>query len=178
MAGSRQPIELLLLKGKKNLTKQEIEERKASELKPASDKAVKPPTYLPQDLKREFKKIAKDLVEVGIMSNLDVDCLARFLLSKRMYLQVTDELLKISPVITVEKDHTDEDGDFIEREMIQIPNDTYSELLQMQDKLFKQCRSAASDLGLSISSRVKLVVPKKEDSDKPPNEFEQMFGDV
>jgi len=177
MAGGRQPIELLLLKGNKNLTKQEIEERKASEIKAPSDKAVKPPTYLPQDLKREFKKIATELVDIGIMSNLDVDALARFLQSKKLYLQVTDELMKQSPVITIEKEKEDEYGE-VETELVQISNDTYAELLNMQDKLFKQCRSAASDLGLSISSRVKLVVPKKDDDDKPPTPEQRLFGDV
>ncbi|MCY8385807.1 phage terminase small subunit P27 family, partial [Bacillus haynesii] len=55
MARPRQPVDLLLVKGKKNLTKQEIEERRKQEIKAPSDK-VKAPSYLPKDLKREFKK--------------------------------------------------------------------------------------------------------------------------
>ncbi len=47
MARPRQPVDLLLFKGKKNLTKAEIEERKAQEIKAAKDK-VKPPSYLPK----------------------------------------------------------------------------------------------------------------------------------
>lgn len=176
MAGSRLPTEVILLRGKKNLTKQEIEERKASELKPASDKAIKPPTYLSTDLKKEFKKIAAELVEIGIMSNLDVDSLARFLQVRKMYLEVTKELLNQSPVLTIEKEIKDEFGETIDTEFIQIPNDTYSELLNMQNKLFTQCRQSSADLGLTITSRVKLVVPKKEE-DKPPTKEEELFGD-
>ena len=36
-----------------------------------------------------------------------------------------------------------------------------------QDKAFKQMRACANDLGLSLSSRCKLVVP-----DDDPNEYE------
>ncbi|TWK37671.1 hypothetical protein CHCC20348_4437 [Bacillus paralicheniformis] len=62
MARPRQPVDLLLVKGKKNLTKQEI--------KAPNDK-VKAPSCLPRDLKREFKKIADELKNIGIMTNLD-----------------------------------------------------------------------------------------------------------
>lgn len=37
MAGQRQPIELVLAKGSKHLTKKEIEERKSSEVKPQEE---------------------------------------------------------------------------------------------------------------------------------------------
>lgn len=55
MARPRQPVDLLLVKGKKNLTKKEIEERRKQEIKAPDDK-VKAPSYLPKDLKREFKR--------------------------------------------------------------------------------------------------------------------------
>lgn len=45
MAGQRQPIELVLAKGSKHLTKKEIEERKSSEVKPITDD-ISPPPYL------------------------------------------------------------------------------------------------------------------------------------
>ncbi|WP_233099740.1 hypothetical protein [Bacillus velezensis] len=54
MARPRQPVDLLLVKGKKNLTKQEIEERRAQEVKAPNDK-VKAPSYLPKDLKESLK---------------------------------------------------------------------------------------------------------------------------
>jgi P27 family predicted phage terminase small subunit len=151
MARPRQPIDLLLYKGKKNLTKKEIEERKSTEVKAASDK-VKAPTYLPKELKKEFKKIADELLSIGIITNLDVDALARFLIAKKLYLELTQMLLE-DPNKLLDKD-----------------------LVGTQDKLFKQSRAAASDLGLTISSRCKLVIPKKEE--KPPQtEAERRFGD-
>ena len=70
MAGQRQPIELVMAKGKKHLTKAEIEERKKTELK-VDLKNVKAPSYLPKKLKIEFEEISKKLLEIGIMTELD-----------------------------------------------------------------------------------------------------------
>lgn len=174
MARPRQPVDLLLVKGKKHLTQQEIEERRAQEIKAPNDK-VKAPSYLPKDLKREFKKIADELKNIGIMTNLDVDALARFLFARKLYLQVTEQLLERGPMKTVIVRKFDDEGNVIGEEEKLVPNDDYSELLINQDKLFKQCRQASSDLGLTISSRCKLVIPKKDDG-KPKSKEEERFG--
>ncbi|MEE6450518.1 phage terminase small subunit P27 family [Gottfriedia acidiceleris] len=150
MARPRQPIDLLVFKGKKNLTKSEIQERKDQEVKAPSDK-VKAPAYLSKELKREFKKIADELLQIGIMTNLDVDALARFLIARNMYVKISTQLMELDPL----------EADF----------DT---LVAHQYKFFKQSRSAASDLGLTISSRCKLVIPKKEE--KELTEEEKLFG--
>nr|WP_233099829.1 phage terminase small subunit P27 family [Bacillus velezensis] len=65
---------------------------------------------------------------------------------------MTEVLLETPITALVE----DDDGNKFE-----VANKTYSDLLINQDKLFKQCRQASSDLGLTISSRCKLVIPKK-----------------
>ena len=61
MAGPRQPIELVIAKGKKHLTKAEIESRKNTEVKGKKDN-IKPPGNLTKDEKKEFKKIAEELI--------------------------------------------------------------------------------------------------------------------
>ena len=55
MAGPRQPIELVIAKGKKNLTKAEISERRATEVQPCMD-GIEPPT---NDLMADLLKVAK-----------------------------------------------------------------------------------------------------------------------
>jgi P27 family predicted phage terminase small subunit len=165
MAGQRQPTNLLLLKGKKNLTKTEIKERQESEVKANTDN-VKPPGYLTKKLKEEFVEIASELMRIEIMSNLDVDALARFLLAREQYVKLTRALRSTPPTKKV-KDENDKTH--------VVANETYSDLLLNVDKLFKQCRQAAADLGLTISSRCRLVVPKKPD-EKPKTPDEQMFG--
>lgn len=174
MARPRQPVDLLLVKGKKNLTKKEIEERREQEIKAPDDK-VKAPSYLPKDLKREFKKIADELKNIGIITNLDVDALARFLFAKKLYLQVTEQLLERGPMKKVIVRNLDKEGNVISEDEKLVSNDDYSDLLINQDKLFKQCRQASSDLGLTISSRCKLVIPKKDDG-KPKSKEEERFG--
>ncbi|CEO20631.1 phage terminase small subunit P27 family [Paraclostridium sordellii] len=150
MARPKQPISLIQAKGKKHLTKSEIEERKSKEVKAANDK-VEPPSYLPDTLKEEFIRIASELMRIEIMTNLDCEALARFVVSEYNYQKITKKLLKTG-----------------------VDNDKYFNYLVMQDKLFKQSRQAASDLGLTISSRCKLVVPTKQE-DKPPNKFSKFM---
>ena len=142
MARPKQPISLIQAKGKKHLTKSEIEERKSKEVKTDNDK-VEPPSYLPKTLKKEFIRIASELINIDIMTNLDCEALARFVVSEYNYQKVTKKLLKTG-----------------------VDNDKYFNYLVMQDKLFKQSRQAASDLGLTISSRCKLVVPKPVENEK------------
>lgn len=177
MARPRQPVDLLLYKNKKNLTKSEIEERRKQEIKAPADK-IRAPAYLPKELRRDFKKISDQLVEIGIMSNLDVDALCRYLIARKLYLQVTDALIERSPVAQNEVVEEDKiDGELIRNITIkESASGIYSDLLINQDKLFKQCRQAASDLGLTISSRCKLVVPKKEEPKE--TDFEKRFGDL
>ena len=142
MARPRQPIDLVLHKGKKHLTKKEIEERKSQEIKVGNDK-VKPPSYLSKELKREFKKISNELIEIGIMTNLDVNALVLYLKSYENWRFMDSKLNEI-------------------RESEEFDIDLYSKFAIEEDRAKKQCRSFASDLGLTISSRCKLVVPKQE----------------
>lgn len=150
MAGARQPTELLVLKGKKHLTKSEIEERKNSEIKAYNDN-IEPPSYLPTNLQEEFKRLADELIRIEIMSNLDSEALARFIVSEFQYQKVVKKSLKVG-----------------------ADNDEYDKLLNRQEKLFKMCRQAATDLGLTISSRCKLVVPKSKE-EKPKNKFSKFM---
>jgi P27 family predicted phage terminase small subunit len=147
MARPRQPINLVEAKGKKHLTKEEIENRKAQEVQAPSDN-IRAPSYLPDDLKITFDEISGQLLDVGIMTNLDCESLARFLVAENEYQRVSIRLMKMKS--------------FGER---------YMDLLKIQEKLFKQARASASDLGLSISSRCKLVIPTKKDDDQPSSKW-------
>ena len=151
MARPRQPIDLIVAKGKKHLSKAEIEERRKQEIK-ASDDNIEAPSYLPNNLKEEFNKIAYELQRINIMTNLDVDTLARFVISKTMYLKLTSEIMKDTTLLQDVK------------------------VLNNQDKLFKQVRQVGNDLGLSISSRCKLVVPSKEKEEKELSIEDKLFG--
>ena len=81
MAGPRQPIDLLKAKKKAHLTKAEIEEREKAEIHAPAD-AVEPPKYLIKRQKDEFNRIAAQLIDLGIMSNLDCESLARYIIAE------------------------------------------------------------------------------------------------
>ena len=149
MAGQRQPIELVIANGKKNLTKAEIQERRDSEVKPITDNIIAP-SYLTKKQKEEFVEIAEQLQKLKIMGETDVDALARYILARDLYVKITKQMRKAevmnNPIIL----------------------DKY---MKNQDRAFKQCRSSANDLGLSISSRCKLVVPVAKDPPPQTNKF-------
>ena len=139
MAGRRkEPVNLVLAKGKKHLTKEEIEQRKAGEIKPIID-GISPPDYLLKDQKEEFIKTADQLKKLKIMGETDVDTLARYVVANSLYIKTVKKIRKPSVI--------NDPAEF----------DFYTRIL---DKYFKMCRNCANDLGLTITSRTKLVVPE------------------
>ncbi len=156
MARPRQPIALVQAKGAKHLTKEEIARREAEELSVPIPASVQPPDYIADapKLVEEFNDIAEKLIALKILTELDADSLARYLLAKQNYLQYTSLLNS-----AIRKNKV--------AEMAAIQT--------MQDKAFKQVRAAASDLGLTISSRCRLVVPQVAPEQKT-NKFSRFSG--
>lgn len=172
MAGQRQPIGLVVAKGKKHLTKAEIEERQRTEVKAAADK-VTAPSYLTAGQKKTFKKIVKELRAIDLVSNLDVDALARLVIAQDKYAEVTSQLNEM-PLMVKMKVGTgkkDIEGNEIMKE-IEVVNGQVERLAILQDRYFKQCRQGAGDFGLTVSSRCRLVVPKAQNpEDTKQNKF-------
>lgn len=141
MARPREPVDLIKAKGKKHLTKLEYEDRKEQELDvPFLD--VKPPEYLTGEKSIEkFNYYSDMLLRLGIFTELDVDCLARYIMGEQLYLQYTKLLIRL-----VKSNNFDELG----------------KIQGLQDRAFRQCQQCARDLGLTISSRCKLVVPQTD----------------
>lgn len=87
------------------------------------------------------------------MGETDVDALARYITANEFYINAVKKLrtkkVKDDPIV-------------------------FEKWAKIQDKYFKQCRASANDLGLSISSRCKLVVPVAESKDAPKeNKFKK-----
>lgn len=171
MAGIRQPTALLEAKGKKHLTKAEIEERKNKEISAPADK-VTPPKYLTKEQKKIFNKLKKQLLAINLISNLDVDALSRFIIAQTKYVEVTEKIAQEPLTVTKEIEEKDMNGDVIGKYELEIVNPLVDKLLIIQDRLFKQCRQGAADFGLTITSRCRLVVPKaKEEKTNKFNKF-------
>ena len=145
MAGQRLPIEVVQARGSKHLTKAEIQERNEQEIKPVTDDIIAP-DYLTKKQKDTFYKLSAQLEKLKIMGETDVDALARYIVANDSYVHATKQLRKS-----------------------EVKNDPmkYESWSKIQERNFKMVRASANDLGLSISSRCKLVVPGANKEDKP-----------
>lgn len=145
----RQPIDLIVAKGKKHLTKDEIERRRAEELQ-VPDDAIAPPKYLTKRQREEFRRIADTLIQLKIMKNLDVDALAAYIVERDEWLATIKQL---------------------HRKGVRDDIAAFDKLSRIEERYRKQMRASASDLGLSITSRGKLVMPTEETPIPHDNKF-------
>lgn len=147
---------------KKHYTKAEIEAKRLLEIK-GNDDNIKPPDFL-TDIKQqqEFAKIANELIELGIMSNLDCDVLGQYIQSKDSYIFYSNSIEKIKKGCK-------------SLESLLAQTGYLKEFEGMKDKAFKQCQTIANSLGLTISSRCKLSAPKPAE---PPKSKWETFGKV
>ena len=154
---ARIPVDFHVLKGNTaKLSQAEIEERKEREVKPETLKRVKIPECIKsKKAKEEYKKIAKELIKLDIFSLLDVDSLARFILSREQYLAIMDQVSNTSLML--------EDNSV---------NSEYERLTTLANKYFTMCRQTAGDCGLTITSRCKIILPKKKEVDSNDDLFD------
>lgn len=157
MARPRQPTNLILAKGTKHFTKDEIKERLSSEVQPCADN-IAAPSYLTAKQKAEFNRIAEQLTKLKIMGETDCDALARYITIQESYEQAVKDLR------AVQKQRPK--GDAATVEAMVAWADMLEKLDKRVERYTKQARACASDLGLSISSRVKLIVPSKDETVK------------
>ncbi len=146
MPRNKEPINLILAKGNKaHLTEDEIEKRRNEEVDVPLVTEIMPPKKLSLKQKTEFKAIAERLLAIGVFTELDVDCLARYVVAKTIYQKLTDKYMNSFKSFAIE-----------DMKSIQL----------MQDRAFRQCRQSAADLGLTITSRAKLIVPSGDEDDE------------
>ena len=88
------------MKGKKHLTKAEIEARKNAEVVAPNDK-VKPPAYLTPEQKKKFRKLSKELLAIKLIANVDCDALARLLIAQDQYIEITDKIRETPLMVDV-----------------------------------------------------------------------------
>lgn len=154
----REPIDLVIAKGKKHLTKKEIEERRAQEIKPCNDD-LSAPAYLSAAEKKRFEKLADQLDKLGIMGETDTDALARYVISQTQFEKSTKDLRTL-----MNNGPKTSDPDYLDKMPLWIA--LQGRLAKLQDKYFKQAQMAAQALGLTISARCKLIAPKAPEPPK------------
>ncbi len=175
----REPVSVIQFKGKSHhLTKEVIEERTNGEVKASADN-VKPPKYLTRTQKTEFTEIADQLVKLGILSNLDCDILAMFIVARAEWVRAGKDYEKVrrwarsNQKTEVSKSKAEDSKDQVARELGMVFKpfglDEMTKATNLRDKAFKQAMRTAGELGLTVSSRCRLVIPPQEE--KPKNKF-------
>lgn len=153
MGRRKQPIALLEAKGRSHLTKAEIEARKAQEPDAPDDDLVAP-EYLSERQVEEFDRLVYELKRIGIIGNVDNEALAQYIVLKDQFASLTKQLNKRGLINNIEE---------------------YDKVSRAHVRCFNAVRAAANDLGLSISSRAKLIMPKLPEEPKE-NRFLKKFG--
>ena len=154
MPGPRQKLSVLEGNGRKHLSKSEKARRVDQEVNLPKPKTIRVPKWLPQDCRKEFRALAKELLEANMgAAQLDRDTLGRYVVAQAQYTQASK----------------------IAGEDLAAKNAALAEKwIKIQDTCFKQARACANDLGMTITSRCRLVLPEGA---KPPevNPFERMM---
>ena len=150
MGRPKEPIELVMLKGNKHLTREEIEQRKNSEVKADADNIIAPPILRGKKLKDRFNYLADQLLKSNIFTNLDVEGLGRYVILEEQFNKITKAISKLD-----------------------ILSDEYDKLLIKQTKIFQMLDKSSNELCLNIISRCKVSIPTPKE--KPKNKFEK-FG--
>ncbi len=148
MAG-RKKKPLALQQG--NLTKEQIEQKQAEEevLKDLS-KEIKCPTWIKNKVaKSEFKRIAAELMKIGVITSLDINSLANYCVAFSKYKEAV-EAMEGQPLVV---EHTARNGNI---NLVENP------LIKIQLKYSDEMKKLASELGLTINSRLKIASAKVE----------------
>ena len=131
MPGKRQPTDVVVANGRKHLSRSEEAERRAGEVRVEPPKTAKAPKWLPEGLRKDFRALGKRLIAAGLYTDLDADTLGRYLLAT----QETEAALR------------------------KRDSEAAEDWGRIQERYFKQARNCANDMGLTVTSRCRLVVP-------------------
>ena len=138
MSGKRQPTALVEANGKKHLSRPEADERLDREVHVPPPERALPPKWLPKRLHKEFREVGEILLTAGLYAELDRDVLAQYFLAR-------DRWLKADKKAAAAIQANDEK---LAREWTGV-----------QGTYFRQARQCAEAMGLSVTSRCRIVVP-------------------
>lgn len=155
MSGPRQPTDVVKANGRKHLSKAEEAQRRAGEVTVNPPKTVKVPKWLPEALRKDYRALGKQLLAAGLYTSLDSDTLGRYLVAQHQWLIATDEA---------------------EKALGARDQETADAWGKIQERYFKQARNCANDMGLTVTSRCRLVVPQNsQQQTEESNPFLQLI---
>ena len=138
MSGKRQPTAVVEAGGRKHMTKAEADARRDSEVYVPPVETVTPPAWLPKRLHAEYREIGGLLNSAGLYAELDRDVLGQYFVCR-------DRWMKADRKAAAAIRSNDEK---LAREWTGV-----------QSSYFKQARQCAEAMGLSVTSRCRIVIP-------------------
>ena len=135
-------------------TNAEIEARAKTEVKAPPPARVKVPAYLPQSMKAEYRLLARKLIKLQIFCDLDSDMLARYLIVRAAWLNAQVQA---------------------NRALSTCDQEAAVGWGKLAKGYFGQCQSCAAALGLSITSRCRLVMPAAPEDEAAEDPMTKML---
>ena len=150
------PQKVIEMRGKSHQTKAERDQRRASEPQLEEIKRLRAPVYLPAYLRDEFNELGQELIKAGLLSKLDRDVLARYVMSHKAWVSA-----QLKAMAALDTDDPKEAGAWA----------------RIAKSYFDQCHVCASAMGLTITSRCRLVVPKLPEDPAANDPMAQMLAE-
>ena len=161
MSGTRRPMAVNLAAGGKHWTKAEIEQREKTEIAVVKPEGLKCPKWLGKEAGKVFRRYAKALLLSGLpVSELDTLSLARMCDAEVTYGRAAK--MRDAALNGLEAEDDPE-----KRAALTLDLATWMKTMGSCEKI---ARGAANDLGCTIGSRCRLVVPQVEELEEDPFE--------
>ena len=154
----KKPVAVLMQENRSRLSKAEIKRRMEEEaaLRPADDNTECPDWVTDARAREEYARISVELEKLGLLTNLDINTLAAYCIAFSRYVEAT-QAMEGQPLTVVQ---TNKNG---------ITAVVENPLIKIQLKYSDEMKRLTGEMGLSISARMKLIPPKKEE--KKENKF-------
>lgn len=145
MPGPRLPVDVLKARGNKHLSQAEEDQRRRGELDVPPPEQAEPPSWLSKKFHKEFRDLGSRLIPLKLYTDLDADVLAQYLVTKERWSRAD----KLASAAIRAKDEK-----------------LAKEWTNVQSTYFRQCRQCAESLGLSVTARCRLVIPRGEEPEE------------
>lgn len=139
MSGRRQPTDVVAANGRKHMSRAEEDQRRDAEVHVPPPEEVTPPKWLSKRFHEEYREIGEILLASGLYAELDRDVLAQYFVSRDRWINADRQAAKA----------------------IRTKDEKMAkEWTGIQASYFKQARQCAESMGLSVTSRCRIVVPQ------------------
>lgn len=142
---SKLPQNVLDMRGKSHQSKAEKAARRESEPQLEEIKRLRAPEYLPEFLRKDFNELGQELIKAGLLARLDRDVLARYIMSRDSWAAA-----HVKARNALDMDDPKESAAWA----------------RIAKTYFDQCHVCASSMGLTITSRCRVVVPQSQKDDE------------